>query len=390
MSGTGDARRTLGPAPDAPHRVRPGEELDVARLAGFLAANVPGLAGVAAYDVEVTQFGGGFSNLTYLVRVASGDVATNLVLRRPPFGVRRAVGSGFAHDVLREYRLLAALRPAHGRAAFARVPRIVAACADDTVLGAPFYLMERVHGVILRGRPGDTPPDAATLRGMSERFVSELASLHAVDWRASGLGEFGRPSGYVARQVSGWTTRWHAARTEHVPAVERVAAWLADHQPPEPCDAFDPAALLHNDFKYDNFVLDPADLTRVVAVLDWEMATVGAPLMDLGTALAYWLEADDPPVLRGLGLGLTAAPGNMTRAELVHAYGRATGRDVSDALFYFVYGVFKLAVVAQQIFARYVAGHTRDPRFARLDVVVHALGGLAQRAVDTGRIDHLG
>ncbi len=381
---------TTGVVPDAPRAVRPGEELDTARLAAFLAAHVPTLAGVRAGDLDVAQFGGGFSNLTYLVRVAAEGTPTDLVLRRPPFGVRRGAGSGFAHDVLREYRLLAALRPAHGPAPFARVPQMVAACDDDAVLGAPFYLMARVPGVILRGRPGDPIPDAATLRGLSERFVAELASLHAVDWRASGLAEFGRPVGYVARQVSGWTTRWHAARTEHVPAVEHAATWLADHQPPEPGDAAGEATLLHNDFKYDNFVLDAADLTRVVAVLDWEMATVGAPLMDLGTSLAYWLEADDPPVLRELGLGLTAAAGNMTRGDLVEAYGRETGRDVSHAQFYFVYGVFKLAVVAQEIYARYVAGHTRDPRFARLDRVVAALGALAGRAIVTGRIDRLG
>ncbi len=379
------------PDPDAPQAVRAGEELDAARLAAFLGGHVPGLAGVEAGDIKVAQFGGGFSNLTYLVRVGeAGGTTLDLVLRRPPFGARRGTGSGFAHDVLREYRLLAALRPASGPAPFTRVPRVVAACEDPAVLGAPFFLMERVAGVILRGRPGDPIPDAPTLRGLSERFVAELAALHAVDWRANGLAEFGRPAGYVARQVSGWRGRWVAARTGDVAAVDRLAEWLDAHQPPEPADALDRATLLHNDFKYDNFVLDPGDLTRVVGVLDWEMATVGAPLMDLGTSLAYWLESDDPPVLRGLGLGVTAAAGNMTRAELVEAYGRATGRDVSDALFYFAYGVFKLAVVAQQIFARYAAGHTRDPRFATLDSVVLALGTLGERAVVAGRIDRLG
>ena len=375
---------------DAPRTVRAGEELDRVRLAGFLASAVPALAGIAPELIDVEQFGGGFSNLTYLVRGTTDGAPTELVLRRPPFGARRGAGSGFAHDVLREYRLLRALRPPVGAAPFARVPLAVAACDDEAILGAPFYLMERVPGVILRGRPDDPVPDAARLRGLSERFVRELAALHAVDWRAAGLAEFGRPVGYVARQVAGWTTRWHAARTEHVPSIERTAEWLAAHQPPDAADAVGEAALLHNDFKFDNFVLDPGDLTHVRAVLDWEMATVGAPLMDLGTSLAYWLEADDPPALRSLGLGLTAAPGNFSRAELVEAYGRETGRDVSDALFYFVYGVFKLAVVAQQIYARYVAGHTRDPRFARLDLVVAALGTLAQRAVTTGRIDRIG
>lgn len=395
MSDGEDGTGLLGPtsariADDPPRAARAGEELDESRLATFLAAQIPSLSGLSARNVEIAQFGGGFSNLTYLVRATAPNATREFVLRRPPVGIRRGVGSGFAHDVLREYRLLRALRPRAGPAPFARVPLVVAACDDDGVLGAPFYLMERVPGVVLRGRPGDPIPGPFVLRGLSERFVAALAALHAVDWRANGLAEFGRPTGYVARQISGWTTRWHAARTEHVPTVERAAGWLAAHQPPEAADAVADAALLHNDFKYDNFVLDPDDLTQVRAVLDWEMATIGMPLMDLGTSLAYWLEADDPPVLRGLGLGLTAAPGNLSRAQLVAAYGRATGRDVSDALFYFVYGVFKLAVVAQQIFARYRAGHTRDPRFAHLNAAVAGLGELATRAIATGRIDGLG
>lgn len=393
MSARDSAVAADGLTHDAAGPVRAGEALNEASLAEFLARAVPGLGDVRATDLEISQYAGGYSNLTYLVRVTHGAAArdaTELVLRRPPFGVRGGTGRGHAHDVLREFRLLRALRPASGPAPFARVPQVLAACEDDSVLGAPFFVMERVRGVILRGRPGDPVPDPATLRGLSERFVTELAALHAVDWQASGLAEFGRPAGYVARQVTGWTTRWHATRTEHVPAIEAAARWLAEHQPSDASDPYAAAALLHNDFKYDNFVLTPDALTKVVAVLDWEMATVGAPLMDLGTSLAYWLAPDDPPVLRALGLGLTAAPGSMSRPDLVEAYGRATGRDVSDATFYFVYGVFKLAVVAQQIYARYLAGHTRDPRFTGLGAVVSALGTLAERSISTGRIDQLG
>jgi aminoglycoside phosphotransferase (APT) family kinase protein len=362
--------------------VRPGEALDADALAGFLDAAAPGWAGAAAAELAVEQFGGGFSNLTYLLRAPGRP---DVVLRRPPRGVAR----GSAHDVAREYRLLAALRPAYGR-----VPRPVALCEDEAVLGAPFYLMERVRGVILRGRPGDPVPAPATLAALAERFVAELAALHALDWRAAGLGALGRPEGYVARQVAGWTRRWHARRPAPPPDVDAAAAWLAANQPAGPRDAAAGAAVLHNDFKYDNFVLDPAALAAgapsVRAVLDWEMATVGDPLMDLGSSLAYWLEPDDPPVLRALGLGLTAAPGSPGRAAVVDAYGRATGRDVSGAVFYFVYGVFKLAVVAQQIFARHARGLTTDPRFARLDAVVAALGGLANRAASLDRIDRLG
>jgi aminoglycoside phosphotransferase (APT) family kinase protein len=357
---------------DQPRAVRAGEELDAAALATFLAGAVPGWEDVRADALEIAQYGAGFSNLTYLVR--AGD--RELVLRRPP----RGVGPGPAHDVLREHRLLAALRPT-----FARVPRVLAASEDAELLGAPFYVMERVRGVILRGLPGESVPDAATMRGLAERFVDEMAALHALDWRAAGLAELGRPDGYVERQVAGWSRRWLAARTGDVASIDAAAAWLASHRPPERG-----AALIHNDFKYDNLVLDPSDLTRVVAVLDWEMATVGDPLMDLGTSLGYWVDADDPPALRALGLGLTAAPGNLSRAELVARYARITGRDVSDALFYYVFGLFKLAVVAQQIYARYVRGLTGDPRFASLDASVRALGQMAGRAVSLGRIDRLG
>ena len=225
----------------------------------------------------------------------------------------------------------------------------------------------------------------ATMRGLAERLVEELAALHALDWRGAGLGELGRPEGYVERQVDGWSRRWLAARTGDVPGIERAAAWLAAHRPPP-----GGASIIHNDFKYDNLMLDPADLTRVVAVLDWEMATLGDPLMDLGTSLGYWVDPDDPPELRALGLGLTAAPGNLSRVELVSRYTSISSRDVGDALYHYVFGLFKLAVVAQQIFARYVQGHTRDPRFAALDGAVRALGGMAERAITLGRIDRLG
>jgi aminoglycoside phosphotransferase (APT) family kinase protein len=262
------------------------------------------------------------------------------------------------------------------------VPRPVA-CADDaTVLGAPFFVMERVRGTILRGVADGRAVGEPGMRRLADAFVDEMAAIHAVDWAGAGLATLGRPEGYVARQVAGWTKRWGAARTGDAPDVERAAAWLAERQPPERG-----ASLIHNDFKYDNLVLDPDDPGRVLAVLDWEMATVGDPLMDLGTTLGYWVQRDDAPELRALGLGITALPGNPSREELVARYARATGRDVSDAAFYYVFGLFKLAVVAQQIYARYAKGLTRDPRFARLDESVRALGRTAVRAAELGRLD---
>ena len=361
----------MTPTPlDSPTAVRPGEELNVAALAAYLAHAVPGLEDLRADDVRVEQFGSGFSNLTYLVRARDAEY----VLRRPPFGV--APGTP-AHDVVRECRILAALAPA-----YPKVPRTVA-CADDaSVLGAPFYVMERVRGTVLRGVADGRAVGEPGMRRLAAAFVDEMAAIHAVDWAGAGLAALGRPEGYVARQVAGWTKRWGAARTGDAPDVERAAAWLAERQPPERG-----ASLIHNDFKYDNLVLDPDDPGRVLAVLDWEMATVGDPLMDLGTTLGYWVQEDDPPELRALGLGITALPGNPTREELVARYARATGRDVSDAVFYYVFGLFKLAVVAQQIYARWAKGLTRDPRFGALDASVRALGATAVGALTRGRLD---
>ncbi|HEX4933278.1 MAG TPA: phosphotransferase family protein, partial [Gemmatimonadaceae bacterium] len=319
--------------------------------------------------IRVSQYPRGFSNLTYLVEC--GDRA--FVLRRPPFGI----GKGVAHDVVREARLLEALGTA-----YAKVPRILAICDDPAVLGAPFYLMERATGIILRDRlPPGLALDAAAMRRVSEAVVDTLADIHAVDYASAGLASLGNPAGYVERQVAGWTRRFEAARTGDQPHVERIATWLAAARPAE-----EGAALVHNDFKFDNLVLAPDDPARIVAVLDWEMATIGDPFMDLGTTLAYWVEATDPPLLRALGLGVTALPGTLTRAEVLARYEAATGRHVAHPVFYYAFGLFKVAVIAQQIHARFVRGFTRDPRFAQLDQAVATLGATAVRAVERGRI----
>jgi aminoglycoside phosphotransferase (APT) family kinase protein len=288
----------------------------------------------------------------------------------------------------REYRVLRHLAPLYPKA-----PRALAACDDPAVLGAPFYLMERVRGVILRRPtlpPGlDLPPER--MRALAEAAVDGLAELHSVDYRDAGLADFGRPVGYVERQVSGWSERWRKARTDDVPDLDRAAAWLAEHLPPLSEDRGEAVAvLLHNDYKYDNLVLSPEDLTRIRAVLDWEMATVGDPLMDLGTSLGYWIDPDDPPAARHLPTGPTIHPGNLSRAEVVERYAKQTGRDVSGILFYYVFGVFKIAVIAQQLYYRYRQGLTKDERFAALGAAVRLLGWTAARAIEVGRIDRLG
>jgi aminoglycoside phosphotransferase (APT) family kinase protein len=344
--------------------VRPGEELDAAALADYLRAHLPE---VTVGEIGVRQFPRGFSNLTYLVTAGGRE----MVLRRPPFGAQVRGG----HDVVREHRILAALHPV-----YPRVPRPLLCCADPAVLGAPFYLMERVQGVVLRDRPpAGVTLDEATMRGICLATVDTLAGLHAVDWRAAGLEGIRRPEGYAERQVRGWTGRWQAARTDDVPEMDQAAAWLAAHLPAE-----GEPAVIHNDYKYDNVVLDPADLTQVRAVLDWEMATLGDPLMDLGTTLAYWAGPGDPPELKTFGV--THLPGNLDRRQVAERYAEKTGRDVGGILFHYVYGLFKVGVIVQQIYARYRAGKTQDPRFAGLIHVLRAAARTATGAIGRGDI----
>jgi aminoglycoside phosphotransferase (APT) family kinase protein len=216
---------------------------------------------------------------------------------------------------------------------------------------------------------------------MSCALIDNLAALHAIDYQQAGLAESGKPEGYVQRQVSGWTKRCTQAQTSVVPAMDRVAGWLNEHLPPE-----SGAAVIHNDYKYDNVMLDAEDLTKIVAVLDWEMATVGDPLMDLGTSLGYWVEATDPEPLRRAAFGPTALPGSLTRRELVARYQERTGTSVPNVLFYYCFGLFKLAVIVQQIYARFVRGNTTDPRFAHLDQLILVLSEQADRTINAGEI----
>jgi aminoglycoside phosphotransferase (APT) family kinase protein len=358
---------------DQPSPVRSGQGFDVAALAAWLRANAG--AAFAAFDgaPELLQFGRGYSNLTYLVRLGAREI----VVRRAPPGVSIKT----AHDMGREYRILSALAPTWSRA-----PRPIACCDDASVIGTPFYAMERVHGVILRARvPEGLALGEETMRRASEAACDTLAEIHNLDWRAIGLGDLGKPEGYVERQVRGWADRWRKARTDDVPQVEKLGSWLEEHRPRES----GAAAIVHNDFKYDNIVLSD-DLSRVLAVLDWEMATVGDPLMDLGVALGYWVQPDDPPVFQVAIFGPTNRPGNLTRLELVDRWSRATGRDAGDILFYFAFALFKLAVVAQQLYKRWVDGHTREERYAAMLEGVRAVASSALVAIEKGRIDRLG
>jgi aminoglycoside phosphotransferase (APT) family kinase protein len=269
---------------------------------------------------------------------------------------------------------------------FPKVPRPVLYCGDESILGSPFYLMERVKGIILRARlPEGLVLSPEAMHGLSESFIENLVEIHEVDYGAAGLGELGRAEGYVSRQIEGWTKRYYNARTDDVPEIEKLAQWLAEHAPTD-----SGRALIHNDYKYDNVVFAPEDLSRVIAVLDWEMATVGDPLMDFGTALGYWVDMDDPEEWKQFGFGLTALPGNLNRRDLVEFYARLSGRDVGDVVFYFAYALLKVAGIVQQIYYRYRQGFTKDERFANLGLLVRACGNLAGRAIEKGRIDGLG
>jgi aminoglycoside phosphotransferase (APT) family kinase protein len=275
----------------------------------------------------------------------------------------------------REYRILSHLYPVYNK-----IPRAILYCEDESIIGAPFYLMERVHGIVLRAKPpAGLPLMPDVMRNLSIASVDNLAAIHAIDYESAGLSDLGKPQGYVARQVRGWTERYANAKTDDIPAMERIALWLAEHLPPREASG---ATLIHNDYKYDNLVLDANDLS-IRAVLDWEMATIGDPLTDLGTMLGYWVEANDPEELRTLAFCLTMLPGNLTRNEIVQRYARVSGRDVSQIQFYYVYALYKIAVIIQQIYARWKRGATQDPRFANLIDGVRVLARIAINEITT-------
>jgi aminoglycoside phosphotransferase (APT) family kinase protein len=348
--------------------VRAGEELDPDKLVAFLRASIPELSG----EIAVEQFPSGHSNLTYLVR--AGD--RELVLRRPPFGSKVKT----AHDMGREYRILSRLHTI-----YAKAPKPLAYTEDATILGAPFYVMERIRGLILRRslpKGFDLTPERA--RALSESAIDGLAELHALDYTAAGLAELGKPAGYVIRQVTGWAKRYEDSKTDDIPELVATAKWLEERM--EAASARSTAALIHNDWKYDNLVLDPAEPTRIIGVLDWEMSTLGDPLMDLGTTLSYWVEKNDPDELKMFAFGPTYAEGSLTRGELVDRYRTRSGVPPFDPLFYFVFALFKNAVVAQQIYYRYKQGLTKDERFAMMIVGVRLIAQQAARTIDRGTI----
>ena len=346
--------------------IRTGEELNRENLNAYLKETITGFSEIS----ESKQFPKGYSNLTYLILTNN----KSYVLRRPPFGAN--IKS--AHDMGREYKVLSLLKDV-----YKKVPEPLVYCEDKVVIGAPFYVMERVEGVILRDKlPQGVNMTPADMQKLSEATIDNLVDLHAIDVINTDLIHMGKPEGYVKRQIEGWIKRYYNAETESIEHMDQIARWMPDNLPAEIAPAF-----IHNDYKYDNLILNPDDFSDIIAVLDWEMATVGDPLMDLATTLGYWAEESDHPALTGFSL--TSQPGNLNREEVLQRYAAKSGRDVANFKFYYVYACFKIGVICQQIYARYKKGLTKDPRFAGL---IHLVKGCAMNgsfALSKGRIGNL-
>jgi aminoglycoside phosphotransferase (APT) family kinase protein len=333
--------------------VRPGEEFDRQKVEQYLRAHI---AGLGAGSLEVRQFPSGASNLTYLLRMGNWEG----VLRRPPFGPVPPR----AHDMERESTILQKIHPV-----FPLAPRPYFFCSDLTIMGVPFYVMERRKGVVLNDTfpPGITPT-AELCQRISRMVVETLVQIHAIDWHAAGLNTLGHPQGFLERQVRGWIERYFRAQTDEIPQVEPLTRWLADHIPESPAPT-----LIHNDFKLNNILLNPNDLAEPVAVLDWEMATIGDPLFDLAISASYWVRPDDPEELQHVLPTVTILPDFISRAEYLELYARKSGRDLSNMHFYMTFAYFKLAVILQQIYVRWKRGQTRDERFAGFGTSVRNL-----------------
>ncbi|MDB5210149.1 MAG: aminoglycoside phosphotransferase [Sediminibacterium sp.] len=335
-------------------------ELNLSLLNQYLQQQAPQIGEVKS----ITRFTGGYSNLTYCLQTERSE----FVLRMPPAGAN--IKS--AHDMGREFRVLSLLKP-H----YAKVPTPIIYCESPDIIGSPFYVMEKLSGIILRAHNAPKMNiDEETMHQLSASLIDNMVALHALDIKTTGLEQLGKPDGYVQRQVDGWVKRYYAAETDKINSIDTVAEWIRKNQPREQAPAF-----LNNDYKYDNLLLDENDLTQITGVLDWEMSTVGDPLMDLGATLAYWFEEGEGDVFKHYNLSWL--PGNFTRKEIINRYAEKSRRDLSDISFYYVFGLFKNAVIAQQIYHRWKQGHSSDARFGALLPMIELLGEKAK-----GNIEH--
>ena len=347
--------------------VRKGEELPAVKLKHFLQENQ--LIGSIESELFVKQFTHGYSNLTYLLSIENKEY----VLRKPPIG---AIKRG--HDMSREFKVQSAVQKE-----FSKVPKMFAYTDDAAVLGSEFYIMEKVEGIILNfkeAKKRDIP--ANDYKTIANAWLDTFTELHQLDYDAIGLTNLGKPEGYVERQVTNWGKQYLKAATKDVPSSEKVMQWMQENQPKnyQHC-------LIHNDYKYDNVVFKDNSWKEITAVLDWEMATLGDPLMDLGTSLGYWTLASDHDFVKQGIPSPTIFEGNPMRSEIVASYAKKSGRDIHNMVFYYAFGLFKIAVIAQQIYYRYSKGLTSDPRFANLDKAAELCCNLALKSIKTNSID---
>ena len=341
--------------------VRVGDEIDIDAVSLFVKDHVPDLQG----DMRVRQFKGGASNLTYQLDFDNAS----FILRCPPAGTK----AKSAHDMWREYNVMQQLKPV-----YPFVPTMIAFAKDESIIGREFYIMEKLTGVIPRANlPKGMEQSEEQVRKLCTNVIDKMIQLHKVDYQAAGLANLGKGAGYVQRQISGWTDRYAKAKTENVPDFARVIQWLSANMPQDIA-----TCVIHGDFRFDNVVLDPADPTQVIGVLDWEMATLGDPLMDLGNSLAYWVEADDSFQMQMARRQPTHLPGMMTRDEVVSYYCAAMGYEGVDFTVYRIYGLFRLAVIAQQIYYRFHHGQTDNPVFGSFYVMVQYLNEYCEELLD--------
>lgn len=337
---------------DQPKEVRPEDQLNNAAVAAFVKQHLPDVAG----NMQVWQFKGGASNLTYQLDFDNAS----FILRTSPAGTK----AKSAHDMGREYRIMQQLKPV-----FTTVPDMIAFCKDESIIGREFYIMQKLEGIIPRANlPKSLQLSASEVHTLCTNVIDKLVELHKVNYTQAGLQDLGKGAGYVQRQISGWCDRYEKARTPNVPSCTKVMAWLKSHMPQDVA-----TCIIHGDFRFDNVVLASYEPTRVIGVLDWEMATLGDPLMDLGNSLAYWVEATDPLPLRLTRRQPTHLKGMMTRQEVVDYYCSKMGFGKIDFMFYRIYGLFRLAVIVQQIYYRYYHRQTTNEQFKNFHLLVKYL-----------------
>ncbi len=345
--------------------VRDENNFDPRKILPYLRSQITDLADGPC---ELQQFAGGASNITYLLKVGSRE----MIRRRPPAGTK----ARSAHDMGREFRVMHKLAPHFP------CPRPLAYCEDPALIGSDFYVMEKINGVILRrDLPKELNYSPEQTRQLCLNLLDTQIKLHQLDYQAMGLGDLGRPQGYVARQVSGWNERFTKVITDDVPKCENIMAWLAAQQPAD-CPQ---SAIIHNDYRFDNVILSPADNLSIIGVLDWEMCTLGDPLMDLGSSLAYWVQAGDPPQMQTLRMQPSHLPGMLTREQIIEHYSAKTGLTIANPDFYYVFGLVRLGVIAQQIYYRWKMGQTQNPRFQAFGLFVAALASVAERVIQDSK-----